>query len=222
MQNSLDWSRIDAVLLDMDGTLLDLAFDNFFWLQHLPGRWGAPRGLDPEAALAELMPHFTANRGSLRWYCLDHWSELLGLDVAALKRECQERICVLPGTEAFLARVQASGRRLLLVTNAHPEALQIKLDCCPIGHYFERTESSHAWGMPKEDPDFWPLFAGDCGLDLSRCLFVDDSESVLLGARAGGVGQLCGILAPDSSIPARQPFGPWLHVHGLAEMFPKD
>ncbi len=32
------WSRIDVVCLDMDGTVLDLRFDNRFWLEMLPRR----------------------------------------------------------------------------------------------------------------------------------------------------------------------------------------
>ncbi len=218
MNARLNWDRVDTVLLDMDGTVLDLAFDNFFWLHHLPATWGARRGLDRDEAMAALMPHFTAHRGSLRWYCLDHWSELLELDVVQLKRECAQRIRVLPGAEDFLCRVRDSGRRLLLVTNAHPEALALKLEQCPIGDYFEHTVSTHSWGMPKEDPGFWPVFARDCAVSLERSLFVDDSEPVLRGAQAGGVGQLCGILAPDSSTAVRPPFGDWPHVHGLAEL----
>ena len=218
MDVNLNWDRIDTVLLDMDGTVLDLSFDNYFWLQHVPRTWGEQQGLDRDAAMAELMPHFTSLRGSLRWYCLDHWSELLDLDVEQMKRDCAERIRLLPGAEDFLARVRDSGRRLLLVTNAHPAALAIKLECCPIGDYFEHTVSTHAWGMPKEHPEFWPIFARDCAVDLSRSLFIDDSEAVLSGAQAGGVAQLCGILAPDTTIEPREPFGDWAHVHSLAEL----
>ncbi len=218
MMRSLDWSRIDTVLLDMDGTVLDLAFDNYFWLEHVPQRWGEPRGLEAPAALEALMPHFSAHRGSLRWYCLDHWSELLGMDVAALKRDCRERIAILPGAERFLQLVQDSGRRLLLVTNAHPDSLAVKLEQCAIGDYFEAMVSSHQLGLPKEDPAFWSRFAAEYRVELSRSVFVDDSEAVLHGAVAGGVAQVCGILAPDTSIPVKAPFGEWPHVHALSEL----
>lgn len=216
----IDWTQIDNVLLDMDGTVLDLAFDNYFWLQHLPGEWGKPRGLGHEAALQALMPHFTSLRGSIRWYCLEHWSDLLKMDVAAMKRDCRERICFLPGAQDFLARTRASGRRLLLVTNAHPTALAIKQEQCPMDAYFDVQASSHQWGRPKEDASFWADFADDHAVDLSRSLFVDDSAPVLQGALAGGVNQVCGILAPDTSTPARQPFGDWPHVQGLKDLAP--
>jgi HAD superfamily hydrolase (TIGR01509 family) len=218
---TLDWTRIDTVLLDMDGTVLDLAYDSYFWLQHLPRHWGASRNLDAQAALAALMPHFTAHRGDLRWYCLDHWSALLGFDVAALKQECCERICILPGAEDFLRHIQASGRRLLLVTNAHPDSLALKLEQCAIEQYFEVTMSSHELGMAKENADFWPRFAQVYGVDLQRSLFVDDSQAVLRGALAGGLGQVCGILAPDSTTPDQAPFGDWAHTRALADLLPE-
>ena len=59
----LDWSRIDTVLLDMDGTLLDLNFDNYFWQKHLPLRYAEARGLTPTAGREELMTRYHG-RGS--------------------------------------------------------------------------------------------------------------------------------------------------------------
>jgi putative hydrolase of the HAD superfamily len=44
---AIDWSRIDTVLLDMDGTLLDLRFDNWFWQELIPSRYAAAHGLSP-------------------------------------------------------------------------------------------------------------------------------------------------------------------------------
>ena len=42
MQINIAWQEVDTVLLDMDGTLLDLAFDNYFW-QNWSRKPGAPR-----------------------------------------------------------------------------------------------------------------------------------------------------------------------------------
>ena len=35
----INWPQIDTVFLDMDGTLLDLHFDNHFWREHMPRRY---------------------------------------------------------------------------------------------------------------------------------------------------------------------------------------
>ena len=88
----LDWQEIDTVLLDMDGTLLDLHFDSHFWLEFLPLKYAEKHGLDPERSRAPLIERIMSLRGSLEWYCLDYWSRELDLPLAELKREVADRI----------------------------------------------------------------------------------------------------------------------------------
>ena len=104
------WDDIDTVLLDLDGTLLDLAFDTYFWWQHIPAVYGATRSLSLAESRALLKPRFQACEHTLNWYCVDYWSRELGLDVPALKRAASERIGWLPGAEDFL-RARASARQ---------------------------------------------------------------------------------------------------------------
>src|SRR5437762_938225 len=154
-----DWSRIDHVLLDLDGTLLDLDFDNHFWQTLVPARWGATRGLDLASARALLRPRFAACAGTLPWYSTDYWSRELGLDIAALKREDADRIRWLPGAQRFLAAARARGKRLVLLTNAHPAALAIKHERTGVLDHFDASYTSHALGGPKEDAHFWEALA---------------------------------------------------------------
>ena len=42
----IDWQRIDTVFLDMDGTLLDLNFDTYFWMEHVPRRFSEKHGVE--------------------------------------------------------------------------------------------------------------------------------------------------------------------------------
>jgi len=116
----LDWRKIECVLLDMDGTLLDLRFDTEFWLEHLPSRYAQVHGLSPGQALKRIRARMEALSGQLAWYCIDEWSEALGLDVAALKRELAGGIGYRETARDFLDALAATDKRALIVTNAHP------------------------------------------------------------------------------------------------------
>lgn len=201
----LDWSRIDHVLLDMDGTVLDLAYDNRFWQHELPLRYAEHHGISAGMALERLGAAFAATHGTLDWYCLDYWSRFTGLDIAAIKRtpEHRARMCPLPGSDDFLRAVRASGRPLWLVTNAHPGSWTVKLEQTGIGLHFDRIISAHDFGLPKEHPAFWPTLMQRHPFAIARALFADDSLNVLRNAQASGFAEVVAIRHPDSSAAPR-------------------
>jgi putative hydrolase of the HAD superfamily len=213
----LPWQDIDTVLIDMDGTLLDLRFDNWFWQEHVPALWAQERGLGVEAALALLMPRFEAARGRLDWYCIDYWSRELELDVRAIKRRVREQVAWLPGASEFLARLAARGKHRVLVTNAHPETLAIKDEHAGLVRHLDAAYSTHPFGVPKEDGAFWPRLSAVQPFDPARTLLVDDSLPVLAAARDFGIRWLRAIRRPDSGRPARDT-GSFPGVESVAEI----
>jgi len=213
----LPWDRIDTVLLDMDGTLLDLRFDNWFWQQHVPSIWAALHELTLEAALVRLQPRFDAARGRLDWYCIDYWSRELGLDIRRIKEGVREQVAWIPGAEAFLQRLKAHAKRRVLVTNAHPEALAIKDSHVDLVGHLDAVYSSHPFGVPKEDPAFWPRLQAVAPFDPARTLFVDDSLPVLQAARDYGIAWLRAIRRPDLGRPSRDT-GDFAGVESIDEL----
>ncbi|MBI2381296.1 MAG: GMP/IMP nucleotidase [Gammaproteobacteria bacterium] len=201
--HALNWSALDTVLLDMDGTLLDLHFDNHFWLEHLPARYAEIHGLPHEEARDALVSRFAAKQGTLDWYCVDYWSRDLGLDIAALKRETMARIAVLPHALDFLDAVRGSGRKAYLVTNAHHKSLALKLERTGLDRHLDGVLSAHSLGRPKEDPAFWPDLRARLDFEPARTLFCDDSLAVLQAARAYGIAEVLAIAWPDSQKPPR-------------------
>lgn len=197
----IDWTRIHTVLLDMDGTLLDLHFDNHFWLEHMPRRYAEARGVSQEAAREELLSCYQAVEGTMDWYCLDYWSEKLDMDVAMLKEEVDHLIAVQPHVVEFLAAVRGSGRRAVLVTNAHMKSLRLKMERTQLAGYLDAVICAHDIGVPKEDPGFWGKLQAMEPFEKGETLLVDDSLPVLKSARAYGMGALLCVRQPDSKAP---------------------
>jgi len=214
-----DWQDLDSVFLDMDGTLLDLHFDNHFWLEHIPLRYGEREGLSKQAALEALTPRFRAVEGTLAWYSLDYWSRELDMDVVELKREVEHLIQVLPHAEEFLERVRAASKRLVLVTNAHAPVLEMKMQRTRLDTYFDNIVSSHDLGSPKETPEFWHGLQKAEPFDPARTLFADDSLPVLKAARDYGIRHLVAMRKPDSKRPARE-IPDFPSIETFAELMP--
>ena len=199
----IDWSEIDTVLLDMDGTLLDLHYDNYFWQHYMPRRYAEIHRRDEAESVEQVNRQIEQARGTLAWYCVDHWSEQLNLDIPALKREVQHMIAVRPHVEDFLRRLHQSDRHLVLVTNAHRKALDIKLSRTGIGRWFDEIVVSHDFRVPKEDTEFWHRLHATHPFSPSRTLLIDDNEGVLDAARCYGIAHLLTLLQPDSKADRR-------------------
>lgn len=197
------WKEIDTVLLDMDGTLLDLNFDNHFWQEFVPLRFAQLHGLSMEQAKQQLMPRFKAMEGKLEWYCLDYWSAELQLNIAGLKQELAELIAVHPHVTEFLEAVRQSGRRLLLVTNAHRDSLNLKMEKTCLHAFFDEIVSSHDFGLAKEQQGFWQILQDRHVFEKHRTLLVDDSLNVLRSAQSFGIAHLVSITQPDSRAPKK-------------------
>jgi putative hydrolase of the HAD superfamily len=214
------WESITHVLLDMDGTVLDLAFDSFLWGHEVPRRYAAKHGLSEEAARAELMPHFRGHAHTLRWYDTGFWSALTGLDMAAMHEEFRTRITIHPGSIAFLEAVKASGRKLYLTTNAFPDSVRPKLAQTGIGRYFDAVISSADLGACKEEQAYWERLMLRHPFAPATSLFADDSLPVLKSARHFGIAQPFGMHHPDSSQEPR-PFTDFPSVARLDELLPR-
>ena len=194
----LAWDDIQTVFLDMDGTLLDLHFDNHFWLEHLPQRLAQQRNATPEEIRAYLLQRYSVMEGSLEWYCLDYWQQHLGTDLVALKHEIADRIAIRAHVESFLKSLHARGKRLVLLTNAHQKSVGLKFGYVALEHYFDRVITSHSLGLPKEHPQFWAKLASVEVYQPEHTLFIDDNLHVLRAAKTQGVRYLLAIHQPDS------------------------
>ena len=207
----------DTLMLDMDGTLLDLAYDNYMWLEHIPAEYARLNDMTEDAARDRLYAIMKSLEGRLDWYCLEHWSNALDLDVVALHRDQNERIGFLPGAREFLEAISSHDIRLLMVTNSHQHTLDIKTEVTGIVEYFDDVYTSHALGHAKEDQPFWHALMDVEDFNRGKTMFIDDNVSVLQSARDYGVEMLLQITQPDTLRPARHNED-FIGIGGVAEL----
>jgi putative hydrolase of the HAD superfamily len=199
----MNWNEINTVLLDMDGTLLDLHYDTHFWREYLPQRYAFSRGLDVDTAKQVLNPIFEKHAGTLNWYCLDFWSRELGVDVAEMKRDVAHLIAIKEGALEFLDQLKKMGKRTVLVTNAHPDSLALKLEHTRLDNHLDRIISAHELGLPKESALFWGALQEIEPYTPHLTLLVDDNLHALRSASDFGIKHLLAACHPDSQQPAR-------------------
>jgi len=200
----LNWSEIDTVLLDMDGTLLDLHFDNHFWMEHTPIAYAQKNGMSVEQAKVLLKKRNDAVYGQLEWYCLDYWEQELDLPIVELKQQISHLIQLRDDTLPFLDALKAANKRVVLVTNAHPDSLSLKVEKTQLDSHIDELISCHIYGVSKESQSLWQQLQQDLGFDPKRTLFVDDSERILVSAQTFGIKHLLAVSNPDSKKPEQR------------------
>ena len=197
------WDAIDTVMLDMDGTLLDKHFDDYFWEVYVPEHYSLLHDISVEKAREQLITRYQAVENTLNWTDLEYWSHELGLDIPELKMRVNHLIGVHPYVVEFLEFCLATGKNLYLITNAHSRTLSIKLEKTSIGPWFDRVICAQEVGLAKEDPEFWRRLEGILGYDPKRTLLADDTEKVLRSAEEYGLGYLIYVARSSSRQPVR-------------------
>ena len=198
------WSELDTVMFDMDGTLLDLHFDNFFWLKLVPEHYSKKHGVSEIQALAHIQSKSAEVHGTLDWYSINYWQAELKLDIPHLKRLITDKIRLRPGAKQLLKALVVEGKQVLLVTNAHPISLKLKMQYVSIEKYFEQLISSHQLKKAKENDGFWESLQQLFSYDPTRTALFDDNLNVLRQAHREGIAHLRAIKQPAALSPCRR------------------
>lgn len=191
---------VRTLFIDMDGTLTDLASDRVFFQHTLPTAYGEARGIAPAEAEAHVFEALAAIRGTLAWYSLPHLSRLFDLDLGALTAEFAHAVDLQAGALEFLERAGVRYRRVL-VTNADPEVLTLKLRYLGIGAWMDAVISAHHLGAAKEEAVFYERLARlepDCP---GAGLLIDDNLRAVAAARRAGLATIT-ITRPERDRPA--------------------
>ncbi|MBE8167381.1 MAG: GMP/IMP nucleotidase [Shewanella sp.] len=213
------WQQIDTVLLDMDGTLLDLHFDNNLWLTKVPLEIARVHQVSIEQAKQMVEAAYHDVFGTLDWYNLEYWQQHFNIDIIALHHASTENIQLRQDCMPFLSALKTLKKDRILATNAHPKSLALKLKHTRLADGLDEMLSSHETGYPKENPKFWTALFERFSLNPSRCLFIDDNEHILAASKKAGVGFQLGIENPDSQMPHKS-YAHFSSTHDLTQVLP--
>ena len=213
----LNWNEIDDVLLDMDGTLLDRHFDNFFFEEELPRRYAVRHGLPLEESRDRLMAMYRSVEGELAWTDLHYWTERVGIDVVAMTKELDHMIGFLHGAEEFLLHLRHLEKRVTIVTNAHESGVAIKVAKTGIDRHVDRIVNAFEVGYLKMRPEYWPSCQRLLGFDPARSLYMDDDEGCLVAAKKFGVAHLIHSAKSSSQLPSA-PLTQFFSVTGFSSL----
>ena len=203
MPYKIDWQTVDDVLLDMDGTLLDLHYDATFWLKNVHSIVASFTGESENEIRDRFQKELKKHEGTLAWYCTDRWAEFFGIDLIEAKKQLAHLIRYRPHAKQFLEALRPLPLRTIIVTNAHPDVIQLKLDVIPLGTLVDGIVSSHQYGVAKEHPNFWTALFDEYPINPNRAVFMDDSSRVLDAADRAGVREIVEIRHPNLSEPPR-------------------
>ncbi len=190
MPRNIPLKDIQFILLDMDGTLLDLYFDEYFWGHLVPEKYAEKHKITFGAATEYLFKTYRSHEKTLNWCDLDFWSKELHLDIPALTEQIKHLVEVHPHVTDFLRMLRRHRKRVYLVTNAHYKSVNVKFRKTKIGKYFHSVLSAFDAGYPKESIEFWHCAAKRLKFENDRTLLIDDTEDVLVTAREFGIKYL--------------------------------
>lgn len=181
------FKQIETILLDMDGTILDKYYDDFFWEVYVPQKYAEKNQITFEEAQKILFAMYKAEEGTLNWTDINFWSQKTGLDIPTLKKEIDHLIAPHPDSEEFLEKINFNGNKVYLVTNAHNWVMELKLKKTGFYRYFQHCFTSFDIGYPKESLKFWKVLFDKTGINPNKTLLVDDTEQILHTAKNSGI-----------------------------------
>ncbi len=201
VQYNMDLKRLENILIDMDGVLLDTAYDNHFWQEHIPTRYAELKSMNIDQAIKITHSLFHYKKGYKDWYDLDYWSNMLGLDIEQEKLSANmiDKIKLKKGAIDFLEKYHKE-KNLFLVTNAHRKTLNIKMKKFPLIKYFKKIICSHELKYVKEEIPFWFILRNKLGVDYDKSVLIEDTIDNVKSAYHAG---LKSILISDVTINFR-------------------
>ena len=179
-----------AILLDLDGVILNLEYDVKFWQSWLPDHVANQSNRSLEEIKAEIQAEIDIQRGTLNFYDLNYWDNLLNVDCMNIIKEQEEKCSYLEGSYEALQRLSTLKNPMHILTNGDPRAQEYKAETQNFLEFFDSIFYSMHAGYSKEEKEFWALARHNLNLDFEDAIFIDDDFKVITAAAKAGIKQV--------------------------------
>ena len=179
-----------AILSDLDGVILNLEYDIKFWESWLPDHVANQSNRILEEIKAEIQAEIDIQRGTLNFYDLNYWDNLLNVDCMKIIKEQEEKCSYLEGSYEALQKLSTLNNRMHIVTNGDPRVQEYKAETKNFLEFFDSIFYSMRAGYPKEEKEFWALARHNLNLDFEDAIFIDDDFKVITAAAKAGIKQV--------------------------------
>jgi len=179
-----------AILLDLDGVILNLEYDIKFWESWLPDHVANQSNRNLEEIKAEIQAEIDIQRGTLNFYDLNYWDDLLNVDCMKIIKEQEEKCSYLEGSYEALQRLSTLKNPMYILTNGDPRAQEYKAETQNFLEFFDSIFYSMHAGYSKEEKEFWALARHNLNLDFEDAIFIDDDFKVITAAAKAGIKQV--------------------------------
>lgn len=185
-KEKLDWNLIDAVLFDLDGTLVD---SMWMWkaidVEFLK-RYGYDCPEDLEKVIEGMSFSETAIYFKDRFQLPMTLDEIKAIWIEMSIDKYRHEVPLKSGVAEFLSFLKKKGIRMGIATSNAQDMVAAVLDSLDIRSYFGVVATACEVAAGKPAPDIYLKVAADLGVQPEKCLvFEDVPAGILAGKRAG-------------------------------------
>jgi HAD superfamily hydrolase (TIGR01549 family) len=173
--------RLQAVLFDWDGTLVNTAEASYRCYEKLFGSYGI--AFDRDAFRRTYSPNWHLTYSALG-LAEERWAEA---DARWLQHYCEEEVVLIDGARDALLRVRRAGLRAGIVTSGDRVRVARELTGLGVAELFEVVVCAEDIVYRKPHPEALLLALDKLGVAAAEAVYVGDSPEDVQMARAAGV-----------------------------------